>query len=266
MVPVLCSLRIANGLPIHIIGIYLTFCCALHICSVYFCIIYLFFIYFAIFLLFNKDNKLKEAAKIDSSFTRFSTKYFCQVISALSPHQKTIIQGAGFQNLLEFNSNYVPNKFATWIAKHVDFKTSQIILRDKVISVTKQTVCDIFGLPSGGLEFGKDFEAGKEYILSMYGLSCLPSVRFFGDQFIKKEPLTNEKVITSFLIVALACFLCPNSSILPSTKYLTIFQDVNNLRNYDWSKFIYDWSMNYMKKFVKTNSLGGCLYMWAVSI
>nr|AAP54389.2 Ulp1 protease family, C-terminal catalytic domain containing protein [Oryza sativa Japonica Group] len=210
------------------------------------------------------DNKLKEAAKIDSSFTRFSTKYFCRVISALSPHQKTIIQGAGFQNLLEFNSNYVPNKFATWIAKHVDFKTSQIILRDKVISVTKQTVCDIFGLPSGGLEFGKDFEAGKEYILSMYGLSCLPSVRFFGDQFIKKEPLTNEKVITSFLIVALACFLCPNSSILPSTKYLTIFQDVNNLRNYDWSKFIYDWSMNYMKKFVKTNSLGGCLYMWAV--
>nr|AAG13542.1 hypothetical protein [Oryza sativa Japonica Group] len=127
-----------------------------------------------------------------------------------------------------------------------------------------KTVCDIFGLPSGGLEFGKDFEAGKEYILSMYGLSCLPSVRFFGDQFIKKEPLTNEKVITSFLIVALACFLCPNSSILPSTKYLTIFQDVNNLRNYDWSKFIYDWSMNYMKKFVKTNSLGGCLYMWAV--
>ncbi|EEE51184.1 hypothetical protein OsJ_31988 [Oryza sativa Japonica Group] len=124
---------------------------------------------------YAKDNKLKEAAKIDSSFTRFSTKYFCRVISALSPHQKTIIQGAGFQNLLEFNSNYVPNKFATWIAKHVDFKTSQIILRDKVISVTKQTVCDIFGLPSGGLEFGKDFEAGKEYILSMYGLSCLPS-------------------------------------------------------------------------------------------
>lgn len=177
MVPVLCSLRIANGLPIHIIGIYLTFCCALHICSVYFCIIYLFFIYFAIFLLFNKDNKLKEAAKIDSSFTRFSTKYFCRVISALSPHQKTIIQGAGFQNLLEFNSNYVPNKFATWIAKHVDFKTSQIILRDKVISVTKQTVCDIFGLPSGGLEFGKDFEVERNTFFRCMGLVvCLREV------------------------------------------------------------------------------------------
>uniref|UniRef100_A0A0E0JY41 Uncharacterized protein n=1 Tax=Oryza punctata TaxID=4537 RepID=A0A0E0JY41_ORYPU len=78
--------------------------------------------------------------------------------------------------------------------------------------------------------------------------------------------MTDDRVITLFLIVALACFLHPNSFILPSTNYLTIFQDVNNLSSYDWSKFIYDWSMNYIKKFVKTNSLGGCLYLWAISI
>lgn len=157
-------------------------------------------------------------------------------------------------------------KFATWIAKHVDYKSSEIILSNKVISVSKDSVSTIFGLPQGGLQFSRDFESGKKFILSKYGLSDLPSVRFFGDQFIKKEQISDDKVITSFLIVALACFLCPNSSLTPSTKYLTVFEDIENLRNYDWSKFIYDWTMTFLKKFFKSNNLGGCLFYWAVSI
>lgn len=187
------------------------------------------------------------------------------MISSLTPHQRDIIELAGFSNLLKFASNFVPKKFATWIANHVDCKTSEIILRDKVIPIRKDSVRDILGLPCGGLDFGKDYDAGKQFILSKYGLSSLPSVRFFGDQFIKRQAMSDDKVITSFLIVALACFLCPNSSTLPSTKYLTIFEYVNILSSFDWAKFVYNWSMSYMKKFIKTNSLGGCFFFWAVS-
>uniref|UniRef100_A0A0E0LA15 Aminotransferase-like plant mobile domain-containing protein n=1 Tax=Oryza punctata TaxID=4537 RepID=A0A0E0LA15_ORYPU len=211
-----------------------------------------------------KDKKWKVAAKNDSSFSRFSSKYFSKVISSLTPHQRDIIELAVFSNLLKFASNFVPKKFATWIANHVDCKTSEIILRDKVIPIRKDSVKDILGLPCGGFEFGKDYDAGKQFILSKYGLSSLPSIRFFGDQFIKRQAMSDDKVITSFLIVALACFLCPNSSTLPSTKYLTIFEYVNILSSYDWAKFVYDWSMSYMKKFIKTNSLGGCFFFWAV--
>lgn len=83
-------------------------------------------------------------------------------------------------------------KFATWIAKHVDYKSSEIILSNKVISVSKDSVSTIFGLPQGGLQFSRDFESGKKFILSKYGLSDLPSVRFFGDQFIKKEQISDD--------------------------------------------------------------------------
>lgn len=204
--------------------------------------------------------------KNEVSFSRFSCKYFSDVIAALSEHQKNVIRSYDFGSLLLFDSSYVLIKFATWIAKHVDYKSSEIILSNKVISVSKDSVSTIFGLPQGGLQFSRDFESGKKFILSKYGLSDLPSVRFFGDQFIKKEQISDDKVITSFLIVALACFLCPNSSLTPSTKYLTVFEDIENLRNYDWSKFIYDWTMTFLKKFFKSNNLGGCLFYWAVSI
>lgn len=83
-----------------------------------------------------------------------------------------------------FDNAYVPNKFASWIANHVDVKSSQIVLKDKVIAINKECVHHILGLPIGGMEFPTDCDVGKSFILSKFGKSALPSVRFFGDKFI----------------------------------------------------------------------------------
>uniref|UniRef100_A0A0E0MF77 Ubiquitin-like protease family profile domain-containing protein n=1 Tax=Oryza punctata TaxID=4537 RepID=A0A0E0MF77_ORYPU len=187
-----------------------------------------------------KVNKGKRPAKSEISFSRFSAKYFSEVVSSLSPLQVSIVKKYGFQNLLLFDSHFVPKKFATWIAKRVDIKSSEIVFNDKVIPLTKES-----------------------FVLSKFGLSAIPSVKYFGDQLMRQKDLSEDKVITSFLIVALACFLCPNSSLTPSIKYLTIFEDVNALDSHDWSKFVLDWSLTCIKKFQKSNNLAGCLYYWA---
>ncbi|EAY77211.1 hypothetical protein OsI_05182 [Oryza sativa Indica Group] len=210
------------------------------------------------------DKKSKVHSKTEPSYSRFSTKYFSTVLSSLSPDQKRIIGDYGFNSLLMFDNAYVPNKFASWIANHVDVKSSQIVLKDKVIAINKECVHHILGMPIGGMEFPTDCDAGKSFILSKFGKSALPSVRFFGDMFIRKETLSDDEVITSFLIVAMACFLCPNSSLVPSTKYLTVFENVDELRSYDWSKFVYEWMMTSIKKIQKFNTLGGCWFLWAV--
>uniref|UniRef100_A0A0E0G1R8 Ubiquitin-like protease family profile domain-containing protein n=1 Tax=Oryza nivara TaxID=4536 RepID=A0A0E0G1R8_ORYNI len=211
-----------------------------------------------------KIQKGKAASKTDTSFIRFSAKYFAEVVSKLPEEKKIVIKNFGFHSLLLFDSSFIPNKFATWIVKKVDLKTSEIVLGDKVIPVNKEAVHAILDLPIGGSEFGKNYEHGRQFILSKFGKTVMPSVKFFGDQLINNEDMTDDSIIISFLIVALATFLCPNSSTCPSIKYLDIFEDVDMLHSFDWSSFVYDWLMSYVKKFQKTNSFGGCLYIWAV--
>uniref|UniRef100_A0A0E0LVS3 Ubiquitin-like protease family profile domain-containing protein n=1 Tax=Oryza punctata TaxID=4537 RepID=A0A0E0LVS3_ORYPU len=139
--------------------------------------------------MFLKVKKQKSRANTESSFTRFSARYFSEVISSLSEYQKSIVHKYDFDYLLLFESNFVPIKFATWIVKNVDVRTSEIILKNKIIPVTVESVHAVLGLPFGGIEFNKDYEADKQCIVSMFGQVSIPSVKFFGDQLIQKKVL-----------------------------------------------------------------------------
>uniref|UniRef100_A0A0D9ZW73 Ubiquitin-like protease family profile domain-containing protein n=1 Tax=Oryza glumipatula TaxID=40148 RepID=A0A0D9ZW73_9ORYZ len=81
-------------------------------------------------------KKKKAHANTESSFTRFSVKYFSDVVSSLSDYQKSIIKKFEFDFLLVFDSSYVSIKFATWIANKVDVRISESIVKEKIIPVT----------------------------------------------------------------------------------------------------------------------------------
>uniref|UniRef100_A0A453SN88 Uncharacterized protein n=1 Tax=Aegilops tauschii subsp. strangulata TaxID=200361 RepID=A0A453SN88_AEGTS len=75
------------------------------------------------------------------------------------------------------------------------------------------------------------------------------------------------------MIVAFASFLCPNSSLCPSPKYLHIFRDCRSVCTYDLSQFVYEWLLSSIKKFKDSTKVaskrsvtfGGCHSAFAVS-
>jgi hypothetical protein len=53
-------------------------------------------------------------------------------------------------------------------------------------------------------------------------------VSFFANKIIKQEEMSDEDVFVCFLVVALSSFLCSNTNLVPSVKYLGVFEDTDN--------------------------------------
>ncbi|CAN6361777.1 unnamed protein product, partial [Urochloa humidicola] len=234
---------------------------------------------------FRKLSKLKEELKYKLSrqykatkkpkdaFTRFSLTSFSKVVNAIVPEKSHVIESYGFGSLLHFDKCFVPAKFATWLAHQVDYKSGDIIIGGKVISLTAESVHLVLGVPHGGQEFPTDISGGKSVILKKFNKQSIPPVTYFVNKIIDQlHTLSDEDLFICFMLVALTTFLCPNASQSPSQQYLSIFADVDNLKDLDWSSYMLSWLFDHIKTFSRGKSsrakgpgtLGGCLYYLAV--
>jgi hypothetical protein len=167
----------------------------------------------------------------------------------------------------------VPKKFSKWLASHVECKSGDLLIRGKVISLTAETVNLVIGIPVGGTPFPSNYSNGRSIVLSKIDKSSLPQISFFAEK-LNAVDVTDEQVLICFLVVALHCFLCPNSNIVPSPRYLGVFEDIQNIRSYDWSGFVLRWLLDGVKSFNRGKkdgqkglaTLGGYMLYLAISV
>ena len=179
--------------------------------------------------------------------------------------------GAGC--FLKFEKTDVPLRFVKWIAYKFDTGSSEIQLGKNFIPVTKETIHNILHIPIGGPEIEPDREAGRTFILSHFNVPAIPQVSYFGDKLKSKEAMSDEDIMICFMTVVFQSFLCPNSSLQPSSEYLHIFRDPKTIMKHDLSKFVYEWLVMSIKKFRRATrlaarrqiTLGGNHYSLAVS-
>jgi len=126
------------------------------------------------------------------------------------------------------------------------------------------------GLPIGGNSFPPIATSNsvKSKILSMFGKNSMPQVHFFANKLINRDPMSDQEIVICFMLIALNSFLCPNSSLTPSSSYLGAFDDIEKVKDFDWSKLVLDWLLEKVKDFTRSSkvqkTLGGCLYYLAV--
>jgi hypothetical protein len=90
------------------------------------------------------------------------------------------------------------------------------------------------GIPLGPIAIPSDYSVGKAIALSKFGKDHLPQLSFFANKIIKQEEMSDEDVFVCFLVVALSSFPCSNTNLVPSVKYLGVFKDIDNAKDYDW--------------------------------
>ena len=141
--------------------------------------------------------------------TKLSIPYFSEVLDSLTPQKCSVIESFGFGSLLLFDKCAIPLPFARWVVDRIRVSSWDIVLKNKSILITPQTVHDVLGIPIGGKTISKaSQECGKFAFLRCMNMSSLPSVKVCSDNLLK-DNISDDDLVRNFLTVALATFLCP---------------------------------------------------------
>ncbi|KAM0842824.1 hypothetical protein ACQ4PT_058109 [Festuca glaucescens] len=206
----------------------------------------------------SKNVKMNTTDGVSRSvFTRYSSKYFVEVIRKLTPEQRSVIAKFGFGCLLHLDLYDIPSEFARWVADCVDPICSQISVSYKLVDISKSTVHLILGLPIDGLEVPCDSNTGKEFILTYFRLPEMPHITFFGNKLCGSEVLSEHDVFVCFMVVAISCFLCPSMKEYPNAKYLSVLKFPDTTRGFDFSKLVYECCLESISQFNMSWKLKG---------
>jgi hypothetical protein len=95
-------------------------------------------------------------------------------------------------------------------------------------------------LPNSGAEVVENSEDGAEFIMSLFHLSEVPHITFFGDKLNSTKPLSDQEVFECFMQVAISCFLCPSANDRLDTKYIKQLGDFEQARSFDICQLVYN--------------------------
>ncbi|CAM0944029.1 unnamed protein product [Alopecurus aequalis] len=207
------------------------------------------------FYIFCKDSDLwKESKKSQvhvaskDSFSFYSAKYFFDVLSRLTFEQKAIIQKFGFGCLLSLSKTYLPSSFIRWLATCVDPICSEIDCGDKSICISKDSFHFVLGLPNSGSPLVENSPAGLQFLMSLFHLSDVPHITFFGNKLNLKECLSDQELFACFMQIFLSCFLCPSAGDSLDTKYIDQLGDPERARRFDICSLAYKHLMHGVMK------------------
>uniref|UniRef100_A0ACD5V817 Uncharacterized protein n=1 Tax=Avena sativa TaxID=4498 RepID=A0ACD5V817_AVESA len=206
----------------------------------------------------EKVNLVDEEEGYDDdtkAYSRYSVPYVYLVLQSItsSEHRKGLVKQMGFEDMLELDDCNVPRLFAQWITDNT--KPEGVIrIGENSIPMNPKSFQDVLGIPAGDLPVETDEMIGKASFLELFGLSEIPSIRYFGDKIINEENLPDAEFCRCFMSVILGAFLCPNSSTKPSTKYLGALVDVDKIKDRNLAKFAYHWFICYVTKYLKERS------------
>ena len=200
------------------------------------------------------------------SKSRYNVSYLMEILKDIDDNQRSLLRGVGFGCLLDLDVGAVPWSFLQWIADHVDVDNQEMTFDDKSIPISPESFGHVLGIPIVGDPVPRESKMSTVLFLEYFGLSELPSIKYFGEKVVNKG-LGNAEFIRCVLVVALSCFYCPTSNTKPSMSYLGALIDTDKISTYNWGKFVHEWNMFYIKKYLTSSStLAMCNYYFAVSV
>jgi hypothetical protein len=113
------------------------------------------------------------------------------------------------------------------------------------MNISKDSFHFVLGLPNSGAKFVDDSDGGADFIMSMFHLSEVPHIMFFGEKLKCTECLSDQELFVCFMQIAISCFLCSFGNDRLDTKYirqLGDFEQANRLDIFSSLQSSYPWN------------------------
>ncbi|XP_037459329.1 uncharacterized protein LOC119330329 isoform X1 [Triticum dicoccoides] len=220
-----------------------------------------------------ENKRLKATGLGRDVYSVYATKYFAEILKRMAIGRKDVISKYGFEHLLKFEKTELPSHFTRWIVGCVDTISSQIIIDDqKIISLSKESVHLVLGLPNSGIIAMPNKERGRSFIMSRFNLSEIPNVTFFGNLLTSSEDLSDEDIFICFTVIVMSCFLFPSANDHIHTDILFLLEDPTITRGFDMCLLVYEWILAGINQYVlfgretgrKPKAFDFCIYCLAV--
>ncbi|CAN6181019.1 unnamed protein product [Urochloa humidicola] len=188
-------------------------------------------------------------------------------MSNFNDEQKNAITTVGFGSLLKLKELEIRRELCKEIADSFDMASEQFNIGGYNLTLCIEDVNNILDLPSQGDEikhpprrqvpnlFDKTKGTDSSKITSSDLKNYLKNDGSYGDEFIRK-----------FVLYTIGFYLCPTLQPYVKSDYLSLVEDVNNIKNINWSSLVLNDLIASIKEYkgVKAANLKGNLALLQV--
>lgn len=198
---------------------------------------------------------------VDRIHVRVSLWSLHRLIPNLSPKQRQDVRDMGFGTVLGFRLKDIPTRLSYWLLDNFNEDTCVLYVDGKGISITRETVRDVLGIPMGNVYVESRDEADFRHPL------VVEWKQQFGKQTRYKHIPVEELIYTqteggwmfklNFLVLYFTTIGEANRNATVNLRFLNCIQDENDIPGFDWCTYVLECLVRTKKNWVRNSHYCG---------
>ena len=182
-----------------------------------------------------------------------------EVILNLSPPQKKAIEVSGFGNLLKINKIHIYRDLCNEIARSYDKEKKAFNINGTFVTMTLDDVDCLLGLPSKGDDIFEAPKINKPELFNLYKKEGQTTITLQAlREAIINSSSYDDHFIRRFILFSIGSFICPTTQRYVRSEYLNLVDDVDKMRELNWSSLTLNQLLKGIIKFrEKTTNIEG---------
>ncbi|PWA95445.1 hypothetical protein CTI12_AA050540 [Artemisia annua] len=205
---------------------------------------------------------------VDRIHQRVSLWSLHRLLPNLSPRQREDVTDMGFGAVLGFSIKDVPTRLSYWLLDNFDEDRCVLNVDGKDISITRETVRDVLGIPMGNVPVEAVDEADFRHPLVIEWKKQFPSMTRYKHIPVEKLIYTQQAggwmFKLNFLVLYFTSIGEANKNATVNLKFFNCIQDENDIPRFDWCSYVLQCLVRTKKSWIRTTHFCGPLIVLLV--